>query len=201
MKKQFSPELFREKYKIKSNRHPTWDYAFCGAYFVTICTKNRHECFGEIRNGIMGLNGLGVIANQFWLNIPNHFKNVELDEWTIMPNHIHGILWLKNRSNDLNFVTPRRDVLIKRLYDKNQNKHNYFSTISPKKGSLSLIIRCYKMICTKKIKIIDNDFSWQPNYHDHIIRNETELNRIRLYIQNNPFNWWRDRNHAMNVWI
>ncbi|HEX9972985.1 MAG TPA: glucose-6-phosphate dehydrogenase [bacterium] len=87
-------ELFKNKYRIHSIRLPGWDYRSPGGYFVTICTKDRECWFGEIDNGEMILSDLGKIVDQYWQEIPDHFKNVQPDEFVIMPNHTHGILFL-----------------------------------------------------------------------------------------------------------
>lgn len=83
---------FQNKYRIPSARLQTWDYANNGAYFITICTQNREHFFGNIKNGIMQLSEIGKLAAQFWHEIPNHFPMVELGNFVVMPNHIHGIL-------------------------------------------------------------------------------------------------------------
>ena len=85
---------FQNKFRIPSTRLQNWDYCWAGAYFITICTKNREHYFGEIENGEMQLSSVGVIANVMWHEIKNHSKTIELDAFVIMPNHIHGILIL-----------------------------------------------------------------------------------------------------------
>ena len=78
----------------KPNRHPFWNYSSDGAYFVTICTKNREHFFGEISGGKMVLNDVGEIAQNFWAEIPHHLSGVKLLDFVVMPNHIHGIIWI-----------------------------------------------------------------------------------------------------------
>ncbi len=89
-------EKFKNKFRIASTRLQHWDYANEGAYYITICTKDRIHYFGEIKNGVMHYSPVGVIANVLWFEIKNHAKNVELGEFTVMPNHIHGIIILQN---------------------------------------------------------------------------------------------------------
>ena len=86
--------LFNKKYRIESVRRDGWDYADNGYYFVTICTKDREHFFGEIENGEMISSEMGLIAKNMWSEIPEHFPHAELDEFTVMPNHIHGLLYL-----------------------------------------------------------------------------------------------------------
>ena len=92
-------EKFQNKYRIKSTRLQDWDYGSNAAYFVTICTQNREHYFGEITNGIMQLSEIGYMANKYWSEIPKHFPFVELDEFVIMPNHVHGIIVI-NKPDD-----------------------------------------------------------------------------------------------------
>src|SRR5438270_13010026 len=84
--------LFAKKYRVESARHPIWKYGGRAYYFVTICTQNRSCLLGEIRNGIVGLSLQGSIAHQLWIEIPEHYGAVQLDEFVVMPNHVHGIL-------------------------------------------------------------------------------------------------------------
>lgn len=142
---------------------------------MTICTHNREEYFGEIRGGIMGLNKQGCITAKYWQEIPVHFKNVSLDEWVVMPNHVHGILVINNPNNveTIHELSLRRNMLI------------------PK------IIGRFKMQSSKQINIIDKSLGrsvWQRSYYDRIIRNDQELYLVRKYIQNNPLKWVCDRN-------
>jgi len=88
--------LYKNRYRIENNRLKNWDYSSNGSYFVTICTKNRVTYFGKIKNKEMEKTRAGIISEKFWLEIPNMFSNIELDEYVIMPNHIHGILIINN---------------------------------------------------------------------------------------------------------
>lgn len=85
---------FQNKYRNESIRLQRWDYAWNAAYFITICTKDREDYFGKIVDGSMQLSPVGAIANVLWYEIKNHAKNVELGEFVVMPNHIHGIIVL-----------------------------------------------------------------------------------------------------------
>ncbi|MBI4650145.1 hypothetical protein HY745_02450, partial [Candidatus Desantisbacteria bacterium] len=88
-------DLFKNQYRIKSTRLSNWDYSSNGYYFITICTHNREHYFGEIGE----ITTIGKIAQKYWLEIPNHFPFVILNEFVIMPNHIHGILIIENTAN------------------------------------------------------------------------------------------------------
>lgn len=169
-------EKFKNKYRIKSTRHPEWDYNDDGMYYVIICTDNKICYFGNIINEEMKLNNIGEIVNKFWLEIPEHFKNVELDEYIIMPNHIHGIIIINN-------------------LDK---REDYKPSPTDKLYSLSEIIRGFKTFSSKRINEIiktHNKFKWQRSFHDHIIRNDKSLHNTREYIINNPITWEKDENN------
>ncbi|RLC36231.1 hypothetical protein DRH27_05530, partial [Candidatus Falkowbacteria bacterium] len=92
-------ELYKNKYRVKSARLENYDYSRDGFYFVTICTKDRELFFGSVKKDEMILNEIGKMAEKYWLEIPVHFNNVLLDEFIVMPNHLHGILVIDNSIN------------------------------------------------------------------------------------------------------
>ena len=96
-----STDKFKNKYRIVSARASWWNYGWNGAYFITICTKNRDHFFGEIENGQMKLSKIGLLADVFWHEIKNHTENIELGAFVVMPNHIHGILILDKPENKI----------------------------------------------------------------------------------------------------
>lgn len=172
-----------------------------GAYFVTVCTKERKECFGQVINNVIQLSRIRIVVDKYWREIPKHFPFVILDEYIVMPNHIHGIIIINHNY----YNNPRRDVAMQRLYHRNkQRPKNYqMSMISPKPQSLSVIIRSYKSICTREINKYQNHlrFQWQSRFYDHIIRNEHALQQIQEYIIDNALNWQKDRNNVENLYI
>jgi REP-associated tyrosine transposase len=187
---KFDENLYREKYRIKSNRILGYNYSALGYYFITICTNNMVEHFGKIVNAQMALNKYGKIVQQNLYNISNHCNNVLIDEFVVMPNHIHAIFEI---ITDLNGDRIRRDVACN---VSTVERKNYYAKISPKRGSLSVVVRSFKSAYTKQIHDIGlHDFAWQSNYYEHIVRGEKSLNRIREYIINNPRNWIQDRNN------
>ncbi|MGD9732324.1 MAG: transposase [Desulfamplus sp.] len=183
-------EKFKNKYRIASARATWWNYGWAGAYFITICTQNREHFFGEIKNYRINLSRVGVIADILWHEIPYHAKNVELGSFVVMPNHIHGILILtENNTNTVE--TLRVETLhATSLQQKNQNKT--MSAISPKPDTVSAIIRSYKSAVTKHANRLGFTNGWQSRFHDHIIRNDAEYQRINDYIETNPSNWEND---------
>jgi len=174
-------DKFNSKFRIPSTRLPHWDYGSHGLYYITICTKDRVPYFGEIiteeHSGIINSETqniaslrrtfIGDVAYANWLEIPKHFPFVELDEFIVMPNHIHGIIFINKP-------------------DKVDWKPNKFGVQSQ---NLAAVIRGYK-VSVKAYSTINNiEFSWQPRYHDRVIRNEKEYLNIREYIFNNPEQW------------
>ena len=85
----------------RSMRLQEYNYSSSGTYFVTICTSNRKCLFGDIVDGKMLLNELGRIARQCWWAIPDHFPHAQLDVFVIMPNHVHGIIWIVDNIDEL----------------------------------------------------------------------------------------------------
>jgi REP element-mobilizing transposase RayT len=168
---------FKNKYRIESVRLRSWDYASPGWYFVTVCTKNKENFFGDVIAGEMYLSEVGRIVSEEWMKTAIIRSNILLDEWVVMPNHIHGILVITERMPSIE--TPRRGV----------------STTSKwKPGTLGAIINQFKSISTKRIRRTGTTaFAWQPRFYDHIIRNEDALSQIRNYIHNNPQKWEDDK--------
>jgi len=133
----------------------------------------------------MGLNDAGKIAIKFWLEIPEHFSHVDLDEFIVMPNHIHGIIVIKNN------VMENVNVVGAKDFSPLQQQPSKFHSPSKTIGS---IVRGFKIGVTKWFRNHTDIYNvWQRNYWDHIIRNENELNRIRQYIIDNPKKWDNDR--------
>lgn len=180
--------IYKNQFKIESIRLQTWDYTNPWWYFVTINTKNHKEFFGKIENGKMILNDLGKIAEKYWLEIPLHFPYVGLDYFVIMPHRSHGILALNNHCKDVACNVSTRPV------------NERYSSLLPKKYSLSSVIRSYKSAVTKWCNVNNyNYFAWQPRFFERIIRNERELYNIRNYIEQNPLRWAIDKNNPDNI--
>ena len=179
----------------KSPRLDDFDYADPGYYFVTICTKNKIHYFGDIHDYKMTLNNIGQITNDIWQSIPGHYPNVSLNEYIIMPNHIHGIIIIKENAEDRNVGTGHCPVQSQR--ERVALKRTGRCPVPTKKnyGLLSKIINAFKNLVLKEIKNqnINCNFSWQRSFYDHVIRGEKGLKQIRDYINNNPVKWQLDR--------
>jgi len=186
-----SPLKYKQKYRIASTRMKDWDYTAVGWYFITICTGARIPFLGEIEEGEMHRSTLGEIAIHCWLEIPSHFPQASLDEFIIMPNHVHGII-------EINAPEIREGTVETQHAASLRNEHNQPPKQTrqkslPKPGSISTIVRSYKSAVTRWAgKNGYPGFRWQTRFYDHIIRNEKSLERIRAYILGNPFKWAED---------
>ena len=193
---------FQNKYRIPSSRLQTWDYGTNGAYFITICTQNREHFFGVVQNGTVQLSEIGKIAEQLWLEIPNQFPFIELGNFVVMPNHVHGILIINKivlqsvetrliASNNIEPTDNKETRLIASLPNKNGG---FSGDKNPMlNDNISKIIRWYKGRCSFECRKINSDFGWQSRFHDHIIRNSKSFDIIQNYIFENPMNWEKDK--------
>ena len=190
---------YSNKYRTKSLRLPYKDYRENGGYFVTICTQNRLCFFGDIKNDKVQLSSIGKIAHQFWADIPQHFNYIDLDAFIIMPNHIHGIIIINQPSDNIP-IDDHEDVICNVSTNNVDYVSQTMSQLSPKAGSLSVIIRSYKAAVSRWCKQNSlNNFRWQPRFYEHIIRDQSSLDRIREYIINNPLRWHEDKNNPVNI--
>lgn len=205
---------FQNKYRISSSRLQTWDYSNNGAYFITICTQYREHFFGQIKNKEMRLSEIGKLAEQFWYEIPNHFPMIELGNFVVMPNHVHGILIIdksqtyvetrliasdNNKINNSRLIASDNDDV-----NNNNNETRLIASLQNKTGgfsgdknpmicdSISKIVRWYKGRCSFECRQINPDFGWQSRFHDHIIRNSKSFENIQNYIEQNPLKWKED---------
>ena len=169
-----------------------WDYSSPGSYFITICTHNHNNHFGKIIGGQTVLSKIGENAKYCLNEIPKHFNNVIIDSWAIMPNHIHILFQLLPST-----ITTCRDVACNvstNIYNvSTHNKNQYFSNISPKKNSISSIVRSFKSAVKNHANQFNLWFSWQPRFFDEIVTDPIRLQIIRNYIINNPKNWHKDK--------
>ncbi len=186
--------MYNHKHKLhrQSTRLKDYDYSQAGGYFVTIVIQNRKCLFGEIEDGEIKLSSFGKIINFHWNNIPQHFPYVKLDEFIIMPNHIHGII---------NIIENNVGAMhsIEKSYKNGNIVQENASPLQPigtKPRSLSAVIQNYKSVTCREINRVRKSQGkklWQRSFYDHVIRNETELNNIREYIIYNTVRWDRDK--------
>ncbi len=181
-------DKFKNTYRIKSARLAGYDYRNEGLYFVTICTKNKFHYFGEIENSNLLLNEIGLIAHRYWAEIPQHFNHVSLDEFVIMPDHMHGIICIDEKRE------IERSSIETYNYTSQQTPQNqHFQNLSAPAKSLSTIIRAFKSAVTIDARKINPNFEWQSRFHDRIIRDVQSFDTIRNYIINNPANWGKEK--------
>ena len=196
----------QQKHNRKSIRLKEYDYSFPGWYYVTICAHGKNNLFGKIKNGNVTLNNIGKIVEEEWTKTKEIRKNVDLDYYIIMPNHLHGIIILNGRG-ELN--SPKgngeRSSQIKEnvgatRWVARDKEEKAIQRIAPTKetlipNSLGSIIGQFKSTVTKRLRKLSGDpklIVWQRNYYEHIIRNELDLYNIRQYILNNPLKWELD---------
>lgn len=195
----FNPEIHHRR----SIRLKGYDYSRAGAYFVTICTQNRECMFGEIVDENMRLNDAGRMTERWYSELEKKYPDIQCDEFVCMPNHVHFIMI--NVGADL-CVRPnlcvRPDPRVRP--DSAPRKIMGEHVGSP----LHRVVQWFKTMSTNEYirGVKQNGWRpfpgklWQRNYWEHIVRNESELNRIREYIRNNPAQWVLDKLHPTNVW-
>ena len=181
----------------KNIRLKDYDYSSNGSYFITICTKDRECYFGEIKDNKMGFSVIGEIAQKFIVEISNHFENVKLDEFIVMPNHVHCILNLREPN-----VGTRHVVSLQNESNINvgtshvmslQMGHNKNEFSKPVPGSISVVIQQFKSSVKRWCN--QNEYSyfqWQSRFHDYVIRNYDSYLEIKNYIHSNVANWSKD---------
>jgi len=186
-------EKYQNKYRVPSARAQWWDYGWNGAYYITICTKDKKHIFGEIMNSKMYLSNTGIIADIFWHEIPKHSSFVELGEFVVMPNHIHGILIFDkpDDGNNTDIVETGHALSVQQSIGQSR-----FQNIGSK--TISSIIGSYKSAVTRHANRLCLENGWQTRFHDHIIRNYAEFQKITEYIVDNPKNWERDKLYELN---
>ncbi len=182
-------QKYQNKYRIPSARMQNWDYEWDAAYFVTICTHNKEHYFGQIVEKQFIASEIGEIAQQYWLEIPQQFPFVTLDNFVVMPNHIHGIVIINNHRRDAIHRVSRvsSHTPIKKPGGITGNNNPMLHQ------NLSRIIRWYKGRVTFESRKIHADFAWQSRFHDHIIRHDNSYKIISEYIVKNPVNWQNDK--------
>jgi len=178
-----SPLHHRQSLRLKG-----YDYSQAGAYFVTLCIHDRACLLGEIKDEKMQINDIGRIVAEEWIKTAEMRKAIELDEYIIMPNHFHAILFITDDGGG----DRRGDLQVAPTTSGN----------GPKPKSIGAIMAGFKSAAAKRINTLRGTAGvpvWQRNYYEHIIRNDESLNRIRQYIINNPAQWAMDRENPNRV--
>ena len=183
-------DKFQNKYRIPSARAVWHDYNG-GDYFITICTAHRLHYFGKIENGVMKMNILGQKFDELILEIKMHNPYVEIPIYQIMPNHVHLIVCIDGRDVACR-VYEKRDVAC-RVSTGNTIENEKMREIADKCGLLSTAMGGLKSAMTKYANLNEIKFGWQARFHDHIIRDQEEMNDISSYIENNVTRWNNDK--------
>ena len=166
-----------DRHRRRSIRLKGYDYSQAGAYFVTLCTQNKECLFGEVVDGKMTLNEPGLIVEDCWEWLSKQYPHVILDTWTVMPNHLHGIIIITHDGRGGSRTAP---------------------TVMAKRKPLGRLIGAFKTVSTKRINALRETPAvpvWQRNYFERVIRNENELIRTSEYILNNAAHWAEDENN------
>ena len=185
------------KNRRRSIRLKGYDYSQAGAYFVTIVAWQRECLFGDVVDGVMNLNRHGHIVRDAWFDLKNHYRHVELGEFVIMPNHVHGIIVLIDDGRGGSFASGRTnspDISPAGADNLPTNQTRPYVNPKPRHG-LPEIVRAFKSFSAKRINRLrrtDGIPVWQRNYYEHIIRNEREMDNITQYIETNPLRWDED---------
>jgi putative transposase len=182
-------DRYKGKYRIPSARLINWDYGSNAPYFVTICTNNKICYFGNVKEGKMHLSDLGQLANKYWLEIENKFPFAVLGHFVVMPNHVHGVINIdKPLFEDKDAIN--RVFTVRKIGGVTGNNNPMLHE------NLSHFMHWYKGRCAFEMRKIYTKFSWQPRFHEHVIRNEESYLKIAEYIQNNPLRWLEDKYHV-----
>jgi len=197
--------LFQNRYRVESTRLETWDYSSRGWYFVTLCTKNKQCSLGHAVDGQIVLSIAGVIAEAEMKAIPNHYSNVIIDGFVVMPNHVHAIVVIegdhiykldpiiRREQSTLTSAPGHEESDRREEVSRAGDAASRVSTAEIHMPTLSNIVGGYKAgvsrICHAKGR---SNFAWQPRFHDHILRSNASVNAVREYIDRNPQNWRDD---------
>jgi len=191
-----NPERRRRSIRLKN-----FDYSRPGHYFVTLCVFEKECIFGGIENGVMTLNKYGEIVQAAWKQTPMARHNVKLDEFIIMPNHLHGIMHIFSCRGD---PSDRPSVGYPHPSQCMMNDSNSWASQrgapTLKSGTIGASIGQFKSISCKRIRQCGTPgFHWQRNYYERIIRNGKELTVARAYIAANPGNWAGDEENISEI--
>jgi len=189
----------------RSIRLPEYDYSQAGAYYLTICSHQRRCLFGVVKDGRVNLSRIGKIVAEEWLQSPELRPELTLDDWSIMPNHMHAIIVIgavPGQPIPLGLVWPvgatRRVARPKRTLGERRATHRVAPTerpTGPASGSVAAIVGQFKGAVTRRANTLRGTPGapvWHRGYHEHVIRDEAELHDIRLYIAQNPSQWATD---------
>lgn len=196
--------------KYKSLRLKEYDYSLPGAYFITICVKDRKCLFGEVSGDEMILNEAGKIAQYEIANIPGHYENVELGEYVVMPNHVHLVIYKYDLSGVRQAMTPTEseaginpiEAMTPAGSEAGISPNGINEAVRATKNTrLQDIVGSYKSGVSRELRKINGyeDFKWQRYFHDHVVRTDRGLENISDYIRMNPAKWAEDIENELYI--
>ena len=177
-------ESYKDRPSRRSVRLPRFDYSSVGMYFLTICAAQRRGVFGEIRGNDTVMSPVGEIVRTCWIEIPQHFPNVKIETYVVMPNHLHGILTIQSKLPDTS------------IKDKTARTRELFGKPTP--GSIPTIVRSLKSAVSKRVResgLAGGESIWQRGYYEHVLRNTREYVEATNYILLNPARWANDEDN------
>jgi len=167
----------------QSIRLQGYDYSRVGAYYITICARDRQGLFGDIVDRHMQLSQAGLIICSVWDDLPRFYDGIELDAFVVMPNHVHGVVVIHQPVETIH-DSPSHAVPV----------------VQRRRMLLAKLIGRFKMVSAKQINTLRGSSGqplWQRNYYEHVIRDDGSLNRIRQYISDNPAQWEFDHENPV----
>jgi REP element-mobilizing transposase RayT len=202
----------------RSIRLANYDYRECGAYFVTLCTYARDHLFGEVKEGELSPNDLAALLPRIWARTVNNGRMPQPCDFVVMPNHVHGTVWLSSASVEggRDVVGARHPLIRNGIPPKNNmvagERHPALVVASPlqhadeaqtfrecESGSLGAVVGSFKATAARAINRMRGTPGlpvWQRGYYERVVRADGELGRIRQYIQDNPKRWPDDPNNV-----
>jgi putative transposase len=193
------------RYDRRSIRLKGYDYTRDGAYFVTVCTQSRAHVFGTVVDGEMHTNACGREVANCWSWLAEQYPYVLLDEWIVMPDHIHGIVMI---TDDMNTDGPRRGGS-RTAQTRTASPAGFVNgpnvgmihsgSIPPKRKPLGRLIAAFKTVSTRRVNDLRSTPSatlWQRNYYERVVRGDLSLRQARKYIARNPSLWNPDHEQS-----
>lgn len=169
----------------RSLRLKGYDYAQAGAYFVTVCTRNRECLFGDVVGDLMALNAAGNVVQRVWYELPTRFPRVRLDAFVVMPNHVHAIVIITDSDEGAASSAPTP-------YDGVPGPVGAGLALPNRLGDIVRAFKSLSAITVNRLLSRSGQPLWQRNFYEHIIRDDGELDRVRQYIADNPARWALD---------
>ena len=183
-------------HRRRSRRLKGYDYSQAGAYFITICTHNKECTFGHVLDGEMVLNDTGRMVQTVWDELAGQFPGLELDTFTVMPNHVHGIIALNPETAEARTPHTNKSEPVGALLAAPSQQGR--ASPAPTLGDVMRVFKSLSAIRVNRMAMRTGSL-WQRNYYEHVIRGEDDLNDIRQYILDNPARWAEDENNPERI--